>query len=196
MRHRHAGRALGRTSSHRKALIRNQITDLLRYERLVTTEAKAKELRPAAERVITLGKRGDLHARRQAAAVLTDRKILTRLFDELAPRYQNRPGGYTRITKLGPRRGDGAHMAQIELVESGGDAGIMTAPPVADHPDDTTDETSDDTTDDTATDDASDSTSDHPADTDDTAEPAGDDASDNDSDDASDNDTPNETEDA
>ena len=125
MRHRHAGRALGRTSSHRKALIRNQITDLLRHERIVTTEAKAKELRPAAERVITLGKRGDLHARRQAAAVLTDRKIVTRLFDELAPRYENRPGGYTRITKLGPRRGDGAHMAQIELVEIGGDVSIM-----------------------------------------------------------------------
>jgi large subunit ribosomal protein L17 len=225
MRHRHAGRPLGRTSSHRKALIRNQITDLLRYERLVTTEAKAKELRPAAERVITLGKRGDLHARRQAAAVLTDRKILTRLFDELAPRYQNRPGGYTRITKLGPRRGDGAHMAQIELVESGGDAGIMAAPAVADPVDDPTDDTTedvtedpvDDSTDDTtaelATDDASDGASDDTSD--DTSDDARDDAasdddtgadedaatadSDADSDDDSDpndNDPPNETEDA
>ena len=126
MRHRHAGRALGRTGSHRKALIRNQITDLLRHDRIVTTEAKARELRPAAERVITLGKRGSLHARRQAAAVLTDRKILSRLFTDIASRYQDRNGGYTRIVKLGPRRGDGARMAQIELIESGGQS-IMTA---------------------------------------------------------------------
>ena len=218
MRHRHAGRALGRTSSHRKALIRNQITDLLRHERLVTTEAKAKELRPAAERIITLGKRGDLHARRQAAAVLTDRKIVTRLFDELAPRYQNRPGGYTRITKLGPRRGDGAHMAQIELVESGGDAGIMAAPAVADSVDDLTDditedsvdESNDDTTDelvsdgtddepatdkdtDEDTEDATEDATDEPADNRSADNDAGDDPSD---DDPSDDDQPNETEDA
>ena len=91
--------------------------ELLRHERIVTTEAKAKELRPFAERVIGLGKRGDLHARRQAHALLQDPKIVRRLFDDIAPRYQDRPGGYTRITKLGPRVGDGAHMAQIELVE-------------------------------------------------------------------------------
>jgi len=214
MRHRHAGRALGRTSSHRKALIRNQITDLLRHERLVTTEAKAKELRPAAERIITLGKRGDLHARRQAAAVLTDRKIVTRLFDELAPRYQNRPGGYTRITKLGPRRGDGAHMAQIELVESGGDAGIMAAPAVADSVDDLTDDITEDSVDesndDTTDELVSDGTDDEPAtdedtdeDTEDaTDEPADNRSADNDAgddpsdDDPSDDDQPNETEDA
>jgi large subunit ribosomal protein L17 len=211
MRHRNAGRALGRTSSHRKALIRNQITDLLRHERLVTTEAKAKELRPAAERVITLAKRGDLHARRQAAAILTDRKIVTRLFDEVAPRYQNRPGGYTRITKLGPRRGDGAHMAQIELVETGDDAGIMAAPAVAepatdnteDTSEDTATETTDETTDDAtaalasdeASDDASDDTaddndSDQPADTD---EAPGDDT-DDDAGDGTDDNKPNETE--
>ena len=98
----------------------------MRHDRIVTTEAKARELRPAAERVITLGKRGSLHARRQAAAVLTDRKILSRLFTDIASRYQDRNGGYTRIVKLGPRRGDGARMAQIELIESGGQS-IMTA---------------------------------------------------------------------
>ena len=117
MRHRHAGRALGRTAAHRKALLRNQATDLIRYERLVTTEAKAKELRSLVEKVITLGKRGTLPARRQAAAVLTDRQMVRRLFTDVAPRFQGRPGGYTRITRLGPRLGDGAHMSQIELVE-------------------------------------------------------------------------------
>ncbi len=117
MRHRVAGRGLGRTSSHRKALIRNQVTELLRHERIVTTEAKAKTIRPAAEKVITLGKRGTLHARRQAGAILTDRGVLKLLFDDIAPRFQTRPGGYTRIVKLGPRQGDGARMALIELVE-------------------------------------------------------------------------------
>ena len=124
MRHRIAGRALGRTSSHRKALVRNQVTELLRHGRLVTTEAKAKEIRPAAEKVITLGKRGDLHARRQASAALTDRAVLRHLFNELAPRFRERPGGYTRIIKLGPRLGDGARMAQIELVQ-GAPAGAI-----------------------------------------------------------------------
>lgn len=117
MRHRLSGRALGRSSSHRQALIRNQITDLLRHERIVTTEAKAKTLRPAAEKVITLGKRGTLHARRQAAATLTDRRVVRRLFDDIAPRFASRRGGYTRIVKLGPRKGDGARMALIELVD-------------------------------------------------------------------------------
>lgn len=117
MRHRVAHRGLGRTSSHRKALIRNQVTELLRHERIVTTEAKAKTIRPAAEKVITLGKRGTLHARRQAGAILTDRGVLKLLFDDIAPRFQTRPGGYTRIVKLGPRQGDGARMALIELVE-------------------------------------------------------------------------------
>ncbi len=117
MRHRKSGRALSRSRSHRSALVRNQVTDLLRHEAIVTTEAKAKSIRPVAEKMITLGKRGDLHARRQAGAVLTDKKILRVLFDEIAPRFAERPGGYTRIIKLGPRRGDGALMAHIELVE-------------------------------------------------------------------------------
>ena len=112
MRHRKSGRALGRTASHRRALTRNQVTDLIRYGRLVTTEAKAKELRSAAERAITLGKRGDLHARRQAGALMTDRRVLRHLFETLGPTYRERRGGYTRITKLGPssrrRRRDGA----------------------------------------------------------------------------------------
>ena len=117
MRHRKSGRALSRSRSHRSALIRNQVTDLLRHEAIVTTEAKAKTIRPVAEKMITLGKRGDLHARRQASAVLTDRKVLRTLFDDIAPRFAERQGGYTRIIKLGPRRGDGAQMAHIELVE-------------------------------------------------------------------------------
>jgi large subunit ribosomal protein L17 len=120
MRHRISRRQLGRTASHRKALMHNQVMDLLRHDRIVTTEAKAKELRPIAERVITLGKRGDSVARRRARAILSDNNVVRRLFDELAPRFTDRPGGYTRITKLGPRLGDGARMAQIELVEGGG----------------------------------------------------------------------------
>ena len=117
MRHRKSGRALSRSRSHRTALVRNQVTDLLRHEAIVTTEAKAKTIRPVAEKMITLGKRGDLHARRQASAVLTDRQVLRTLFDDIAPRFAERNGGYTRIIKLGPRRGDGALMAHIELVE-------------------------------------------------------------------------------
>ena len=117
MRHRLSRRGLGRKSSHRQALIRNQITELLRHDRIVTTEAKAKSVRPEAEKVITLGKRGTLHAHRQAGAILTDSAILRKLFDDIAPRFETRPGGYTRITKLGPRQGDGARMAMLELVE-------------------------------------------------------------------------------
>lgn len=136
MRHRLSRRQLGRTASHRKALINNQVTDLLRHDRIVTTEAKAKEVRPVAERVITLGKRGDSAARRRAGALLTDKKVLRRLFDEVAPRFQDRPGGYTRIVKLGPRLGDGARMAQLELVEGAvADTIIESAPaPAADAP--------------------------------------------------------------
>ena len=129
MRHRIARRQLGRTATHRKAMIHNQVTDLLRHDRIVTTEAKAKELRPIAERVITLGKRGDSAARRRAGAVLTDNAVLRRLFHELGPRFRDRPGGYTRIVKLGPRLGDGARMAQIELVE--GAAGDSIIEPAA-----------------------------------------------------------------
>ena len=117
MAHRVAGRKLGRPTDHRLALLRNLVTDLLRYEKIITTEAKAKEVRGMAERVITLGKRGDLHARRQALSFVYDKKVVVKVFDELAPRYEGRPGGYSRIVKLGPRQGDGAHMAQLELVE-------------------------------------------------------------------------------
>lgn len=117
MRHRVDGRKLGRPTGHRVAMYRNLITDLLRYEKIVTTEAKAKEVRGMAEKTITLGKNGSLHARRQALAVVTDKKVVTKLFDELASRYADRPGGYTRLVKVGPRLGDGAPMARLELVE-------------------------------------------------------------------------------
>jgi large subunit ribosomal protein L17 len=98
-------------------MYRNLVTDLLRYEKIVTTEAKAKEVRSIAERVITLGKDGSLHARRKVLAFVTDEKVVAKLFDELASRYVQRPGGYTRITKLGPRLGDAAPMAQLELIK-------------------------------------------------------------------------------
>lgn len=117
MRHRVAGRKLGRPTGHRVSMYRNLVTDLLRYEKLVTTEAKAKGVRGMAEKIITLGKDGDLHARRQALAFVTDKKVVKKLFDELAPRYVDRPGGYTRVVKLEPRVGDGAAMARLELVE-------------------------------------------------------------------------------
>ncbi len=116
MRHRLAGRHLGRSSSHRRALYRNQVTDLLRHEKLVTTEAKAKEVRSLTERMITLGKKGELSHRRQALAYIFDDVVVRKLFDDIAPRYEERAGGYTRLTKLGPRRGDMAPMAQVELV--------------------------------------------------------------------------------
>lgn len=116
MAHRIDGRKLGRPTDHRLALFRNLVTDLLRHEKIITTEAKAKEVRGIAEKVITLGKRGDLNSRRRALGFVYDKKVVEKLFDELGPRYQDRPGGYTRIVKLGPRRGDGARMAQLELV--------------------------------------------------------------------------------
>jgi large subunit ribosomal protein L17 len=117
MRHRNKGRALSRTSSHRKATLRNLATSLFRHERIETTTAKAKELRPYAERLITLARRGDLHSRRLAARSVSDRAVLGKLFDDIAPRFAARPGGYTRILKTGTRRGDAAEMALIELVE-------------------------------------------------------------------------------
>jgi len=116
MRHRVAGRHLGRDTAHRTALYRNLVTDLLRYERITTTEAKAKEIRPMAERIITLGRRGDLHARRQANAFLYDTKVVKKVFDEIGPRMKDRPGGYLRITGIEPRKGDNARMASIELM--------------------------------------------------------------------------------
>src|SRR5207302_8187288 len=116
MRHRAKGRQLSRTASHKKALLANLATSLFRHERIVTTEAKAKELRPYAERLITLARRGDLHARRQVERRIKDREVTHRLFKELGPRFAARPGGYTRIIKLGHRVGDGAEVARIELL--------------------------------------------------------------------------------
>ena len=117
MRHKIAGRKLGRPSGHRRALYRNLVTDLLGYEKIVTTEAKAKEVRGLAEKMITFGKKGGLNSRRQALSFILDEKVTEKVFAELAPRYAERPGGYTRITKLGPRLGDGAAMVKLELVE-------------------------------------------------------------------------------
>jgi large subunit ribosomal protein L17 len=117
MRHRKTGRKLSRTAAHRKATLRNMASSLFRHGRITTTTAKAKELRPFAERLITLAKRGDLHARRLAARKISERDVLGKLFDELGPRYETRPGGYTRILKLGNRQGDAAEMALIELVD-------------------------------------------------------------------------------
>lgn len=120
MRHRVNGRKFDRPGDERRALLKGLVGDLIRHERLKTTEAKAKEVRPIAERMITLGKDGTLHARRQALAYIDDKTVVKKLFDEVAPRFSARPGGYTRIIKLGPRNGDGAQMAQLELVERGG----------------------------------------------------------------------------
>ncbi len=117
MRHRKSGRKLNRTSSHRKALMRNMVTSLLDHERIETTDAKAKALRGLADRMITLGKRGDLHARRQALSVIRSKEVTAKVFDELAERFRDRPGGYTRVIKLGNRVGDAAPISIIELVE-------------------------------------------------------------------------------
>ena len=117
MRHNKAGRRLGRTTSHRIAMFRNMVTSLLNHERVVTTDAKAKEIRSVAEKMITLGKRGDLHAMRQAAAYIREKSVVTKLFSTIAPRYKDRQGGYTRIIKLGQRLGDAAPLSVIELVE-------------------------------------------------------------------------------
>ncbi len=116
MRHRKAVKRLGRTSSHRKALMRNMVTSLLQHEKIVTTDVKAKELRRVADKMITLGKRGTLHARRQALSFIRDRDVTQKVFDVLSPRYVDRAGGYTRIIKLGRRVGDNAPLSQIELV--------------------------------------------------------------------------------
>ena len=117
MRHNNAGRRLGRTTSHRVAMFRNMVTSFLNHEKITTTDAKAKELRSIAEKMITLGKKGDLHAMRQAASYIRDKKIVTKLFTAIAPRYKERAGGYTRIIKLGLRPGDNASLSVIELVE-------------------------------------------------------------------------------
>ncbi len=117
MRHNKAGRRLGRTTSHRIAMFRNMVTSFLSHEKITTTDAKAKELRSIAEKMITFGKKGDLHAMRQAASYIRDKKVVTKLFTTIAPRYKERSGGYTRIVKLGIRPGDTAPMSLIELVE-------------------------------------------------------------------------------
>lgn len=109
-------RKLGRPTAHRKAMLRNQVTDLLREGRITTTITRAKETRRMAEKMITLGKRGDLHARRQALAYIYYEDVVTELFDNIAPKYAERNGGYTRILKLGQRRGDTAEMVFLELV--------------------------------------------------------------------------------
>ena len=120
MRHRKSGTTLGRTSSHRKAMFRNMVTSLLEHEQIQTTDAKAKELRRWADKMITLGKRGDLHARRTALKTVRSKEVTAKLFDELADRYRDRPGGYTRIIKLGNRAGDAAPLSIIELVDRPG----------------------------------------------------------------------------
>ncbi len=120
MNHRKTGRKLSRTSAHRKALLRNMVTSLLDHEQIRTTDAKAKELRGVAERMITLGKRGTLHARRRALRTIRSKDVTAKVFSELADRYRDRPGGYTRVIKVGARPGDAAPMAIIELVDRQG----------------------------------------------------------------------------
>ena len=119
MRHLKAGRKLNRSSAHRKALFRNLVTSLIEHEQVRTTDAKAKELRRVADRMITLGKRGSLHARRQALAYIRSRSVVSKLFEEVAARFKERPGGYTRVVKIGHRHGDAAPMSVIELTDRG-----------------------------------------------------------------------------
>ena len=130
MRHRYSGRKLNRTSQHRQMLFRNMAQALIKHEQIVTTLPKAKELRPVVERLITLGKRGDLHARRLAHARLRDDAMTRKLFEVLGPRYQERNGGYTRIMKAGFRYGDAAPMAVIEFVDRDEDARGQDSGPV------------------------------------------------------------------
>ena len=130
MRHRYSGRKLNRTSQHRQMLFRNMAQALIKHEQIVTTLPKAKELRPVVERLITLGKRGDLHARRLAHARLRDDAMTRKLFEVLGPRYQERNGGYTRIMKAGFRYGDSAPMAVIEFVDRDKDARGQDSGPV------------------------------------------------------------------
>jgi large subunit ribosomal protein L17 len=117
MRHRKSGKRLGRNTSHRKAMMRNMVTSLFDCEKITTTDARAKELRKMAEKLITLASRGDLHSRRLVLEVVRDKKTVDKLFETIAPRYADRPGGYTRIIKLGHRSGDNAALSIIELVE-------------------------------------------------------------------------------
>ena len=130
MRHGVAGRKLGVTSTHRLAMFRNMAVALIKHEQITTTLPKAKELRPVVEKLITLGKRGDLHARRQAISQLRDTKIVAKLFDTLAERYKTRAGGYARVLKAGIRYGDAADMAVIELVDRDPSAKGLDSGPV------------------------------------------------------------------
>ena len=116
MRHRKAGKRLGRTSSHRTAMFRNMVTSLFEHERIVTTTEKAKEVRPIAEKLITLAKKGDLHARRQALSFIRSKSVVEKLFTDIKEKFLERNGGYTRILQTGVRKGDAASMAIIELV--------------------------------------------------------------------------------
>ncbi|MCP4579393.1 MAG: 50S ribosomal protein L17 [Deltaproteobacteria bacterium] len=116
MRHRKAGNQLGRNTSHRRAMLRNMVTSLFKYEQIETTDAKAKAIRPIAEKMITLAKRGDLHARRQALSYMQDKEVTHRLFDQIKDRYLNRQGGYLRIIKKGFRKGDGASISVVQLL--------------------------------------------------------------------------------
>lgn len=117
MRHRNSGKRLGRNTSHRNAMMRNMVTSLFEHEKITTTDARAKELRPMAEKLVTLAKRGDLHARRLVGEVVRDRQTVAKLFERIAPRYAERPGGYFRIIKLGHRLGDNAALSMIAFVE-------------------------------------------------------------------------------
>lgn len=118
MRHGKSGRRLGRKTSHRDAMFRNMVTSFLAHGKMTTTDSKAKEIRSLAEKMITLGKKGDLHSLRQAASVIREKSVVTRLFTVIAPMYKDRPGGYTRIIKLGTRLGDAAQLSVIQLVEA------------------------------------------------------------------------------
>lgn len=134
MRHNKAGRRLGRKTSHREAMFRNMVTSLLDHGKITTTDAKAKEIRIVAERMITLGKRGDLHSMRLAASVIREKTVVSKLFSTIAPRYKDRLGGYTRIVKLGIRQGDAAPVSLIELVEEEikpGKAKVVATPSAA-----------------------------------------------------------------
>ena len=117
LRHKISGRQFGRASGPRRAMFRIMVTDLLRHGQIKTTVAKAKAIRPLTEKMVSLGKGGTLHDRRQAAAFITDKSVVKAVFDEIAPRFQERNGGYTRITRLGVRAGDAAEMALIELID-------------------------------------------------------------------------------
>ncbi len=126
MRHRKSGRRLGRTGSHKEAMFRNMVTSVFEHERIVTTTPKAKEVRKVVDKMITLAKRGDLHAKRQALSFIRSRDVVAKLFDEISVQFADRQGGYTRIIQTGQRRGDAAHMSILELVTYSEDLGEVS----------------------------------------------------------------------